>query len=53
MEELKMIIPVRLNKKDALLFKNYAKRECIPISELVRRCVIEHIENEYDLKVYE
>jgi hypothetical protein len=48
-----MTISLRLNDKDTTLFKEYAKMNGISISELIRRSVFEHIENEYDLKVYE
>ncbi len=48
-----MTISLRLNEADTMLFKNYAKLHGITISELVRRSVIEHIEDEYDLKAYE
>lgn len=48
-----MTISLRLNKEDAELFKKYAKFHGITMSELVRSSVIERIEDEYDLKVYE
>ncbi len=48
-----MTISLRLNKDDTMLFKKYAKMHGITVSELVRRSVIERIEDEYDLKAYE
>ena len=48
-----MTISLRLNESDTMLFKKYAKLNGITVSELVRRSVIEHIEDEYDLKAYE
>ena len=48
-----MTISLRLSESDTLLFKKYAKLNGMTVSELVRRSVIEHIEDEYDLKAYE
>lgn len=48
-----MTISLRLNDADAALFKKYAEINGISVSELVRRSVLEKIEDEYDLKVYE
>jgi stalled ribosome rescue protein Dom34 len=50
---MKMSISVRLNEKEAILIKKYAKLNGISVSELVRRTVLEKIEDEYDLKAYE
>ena len=47
-----MTISLRLNKADSILFKKYAQLNGITVSELVRRSVIERIEDEYDLKAY-
>lgn len=47
-----MAISLRLNEKDTALFKKYAKLNGITVSELVRRSVLEHIEDEYDLDAY-
>lgn len=43
-----MTISLRLNKADSILFKKYAELNGITVSELVRRSVIERIEDEYD-----
>ncbi|MCD7726870.1 MAG: DUF6290 family protein [Ruminococcus sp.] len=48
-----MAISLRLSDEDTKLFKSYAKLHNITISELVRQSVLEKIEDEYDLKVYE
>ncbi len=48
-----MAISLRLNEDDTMLFKKYAEMHGITVSELVRRSVIERIEDEYDLKAYE
>lgn len=48
-----MTISVRLSEKDAKLFKNYADINGISMSELIRSSVLERIEDEYDIKVYE
>ncbi len=48
-----MTISLRLNDADTILFKKYAELNGMTVSELVRRSVMEHIEDEYDLKAYE
>lgn len=48
-----MTISVRLSDEDAELIKAYAKMNGITISELVRRTIMEKIEDEYDLQCYE
>ena len=48
-----MPISVRLNSKDELLIKKYAKMHNISISELVRDSVIARIEDEIDLAAYD
>ena len=46
-------ISVRLNDADSTLFRNYAEMHGISVSELVRRAVLEKIEDELDLQAYE
>lgn len=46
-------ISLRLNDADSMLIKKYAEMNDISISDLVRQSVIEHIEDEMDLKAYE
>ena len=41
-----MTISFRLSETDSVLFKKYAEMNGISISELVRRSVLEHIEEE-------
>ena len=48
-----MIISLRIDEEDAILFKKYAKLKGITLSELIRDSVIKRIEDEYDLKAYE
>ncbi|OQC01146.1 MAG: Ribbon-helix-helix protein, copG family [Firmicutes bacterium ADurb.Bin099] len=48
-----MTISIRLNDADAQLIRKYAEMKGMSISELVRQSVIERIEDEFDLKVYE
>lgn len=48
-----MTISLRLNEADTILFKKYAKMNGITLSELIRRSVIERIEEAHDLKAYE
>ena len=47
-----MTISLRLNEKEALLFKKYAELNRMSVSELIRQTVLERIEDEYDLKTY-
>ncbi|MBR5485988.1 MAG: ribbon-helix-helix protein, CopG family [Oscillospiraceae bacterium] len=47
-----MTISLRLNDEDSKIIKAYANLHGISVSELVRRAVLERIEDEYDLKAY-
>lgn len=47
-----MTISVRLSDKDTELIKAYADMNNMSLSELVRKAILEKIEDEYDLKVY-
>ena len=47
-----MTLSVRLNNTDAMLIKKYAEINKISISDLVRQAVIEKIEDEYDLSLF-
>lgn len=47
-----MTISVRLNEKDTKLVRAYAKMNNISLSDLVRNAILEKIENEYDLDLY-
>ncbi len=48
-----MAISIRLNDDDANLIKKYAELHNMTVSELVRKSVIERIEDELDLAAYE
>ena len=48
-----MTISLRLNEAESMLFKKYAEMNGISVSELLRRSVLEHIEEEYDLQAYQ
>ena len=47
-----MTISLRLNNEEAALMKNYARLNGMSMSDLVRKCVLEHIEAEYDLTAF-
>ena len=47
-----MTISLRLSDDEAALMKNYAQVSGITMSDLVRKCVLEHIEDEYDLQAF-
>ena len=46
-------ISLRLNDDDAELIKNYAKVHNISISDFVRQAIIEKIEDEMDLHLFQ
>ena len=48
-----MTISLRLNDEDTLLIKKYAEINKISVSDLIRQTVMERIESEYDLKIFE
>lgn len=48
-----MTISLRLNNADSELIKAYAQMHGLTVSELLRKSVLERIEDEYDLKAYE
>ena len=48
-----MTISLRLNEQETELIKSYAALQNVSVSELIRRIVLERIEDEYDLKEYE
>ncbi len=47
-----MTVSLRLTNEDAALMKNDAQMKGMTMSELVRKCVLEHIEDEHDLKAF-
>ncbi len=46
-----MVISVRLKAEEEALIRSFAKMHGISISELIRKSVMEQIEEEYDLKI--
>lgn len=46
-------ISLRLSDYEDNLIKNYATLKKMNISELIRQSVLERIEDEYDLEIYE
>lgn len=48
-----MPLSLRLSPQEEALFKHYAKANNMSLSELIRRAVIEKIEDEYDWAVYQ
>lgn len=47
-----MTISLRLSNEDSEIIKAYAALNGVSVSDLVRRAVMERIEDEYDLKAY-
>lgn len=47
-----MTISLRLNNEDAILIKKYAELNKLSVSDLIRQTVMERIENEYDLEMF-
>ena len=48
-----MTVSVRLSDNEAALFKDYAAIQGISVSEMIRRAVLERIEDEYDIVIAE
>ena len=48
-----MAISLRLNEEEASLIKAYASLKRLSVSEVIRQTMLEKIEDEYDLQVYE
>ncbi len=48
-----MNLTINLNDKDVELLEKYANEKGITVSELVRQTVLDHIENDYDLRLYQ
>ena len=47
-----MTFSLRLSDQDSALIKKYAELNKMSVSELLRQSVMERIEDEYDLKIY-
>lgn len=48
-----MTISLRLSDEDTMLIKKYASLNHISVSDLIRQSVLERIENEYDLEMFD
>ena len=48
-----MAISLRLTQEDTMLIKKYAEMNNMSVSDLIRQCVMEHIQNEYDLELFD
>ena len=48
-----MTISLRLNNEESLLIRKYAEINKLSVSELIRQAVMERIETEYDLEIFD
>lgn len=48
-----MTISLRLSDEDSLLIKKYAELNQMSVSEIIRKTMMERIEDEYDLEMFE
>lgn len=48
-----MTISLRISDDDTMLIKKYAEINKISVSDLIRQSVMERIENEYDLEMFD
>ena len=48
-----MTISLRLSDDDTILIKKYAELNKMSVSDLIRQSVLERIESEYDLEVFD
>lgn len=48
-----MTISLRLSDEDTFLIKKYAELNKLSVSDLIRQTVMERIENEYDLEMFD
>ncbi len=46
-------ISLRVPDNELNIFKTYAKHNNVSLSEIIRTTMLEHIEDEYDLSVFE
>lgn len=47
-----MTLTLHLPAADTALIRQYATEKGLSVSELIRRCVLERIEDEFDLETY-
>lgn len=48
-----MTISLRLSDDDTMLIKKYAEINKMSVSDLIRQSILERIENEYDLEMFD
>ena len=48
-----MTISLRLSEEDTMLIKKYAELNRLSVSDLIRQSVMERIETEYDLEMFD
>lgn len=48
-----MTISLRLSDEDSALIRKYAEMKKMTVSELIRQTMLEQIENEFDLQIYQ
>ena len=48
-----MTISLRLSDEDTILIKKYAELNRLSVSELIRQTIMERIETEYDLEIFD
>ncbi len=48
-----MTISLRINKEESALIRKYAEIKKMTVSELIRQTMLEQIESEFDLQLYE
>lgn len=46
-------ISLRVPEDELNIFKSYARLNNTSLSEIIRKTMLDHIENEYDLKVFQ
>ena len=49
---MKSTITIRLDEIEKEVIKNYVNNKSLTISELMKKIILDYIEDEYDLKVY-
>ena len=48
-----MVVSIRLSEQETTLIKDYAKLYNTSVSDIIRRSILERIEDELDLRAYE
>ena len=48
-----MVVSIRLSEQETSLIKDYAKLYNTSVSDIIRRSILERIEDELDLRAYE